>query len=1458
MSRKSSRGNSLTRMRHNSPPLQATSLLQRIVGPLKTSITKKCKTAGELIESSDHAIALFEDPHAEHITTHQQELVDAAEILDDLHKTSAVLQNLGEYIQIKFSDPEMQASPEKEEYMSDVKNHLVQVHVDDIIMLINHNADKLEIILANDDTSIENISPNLENSTLSDDRDNGEEHQSPDENSARGEDAVPTDHRDSNSSKSSTYHETSSDLPNQLPEPISNNESMLKQAETGNRRLQEEVQRLKLNNEKKLLAQMATERQRLELEKERLLRQETQMDLAEARSKKSSVMLVNNEHTARHSDPTAKSVQTQSSQNVAKNAKVQSATAPIAPTPTSQPNQSIKDKTITQANPSSQEMLLMNVMNKLSSIENTQNKTNNAIFAELAKSHAKMETLVDKKLEQRLQELIKDEEDSVNHSGETEEEKEFIREYENQGNTADEPSGKSKSKSDNRHRNHSRSRSSSRSHSRHRSHSSLLTDISLDTLVKHIKAFDGTGKLDIFEKTFANSVIKHPKLNDDMRYSILTTLVKGEAAPCIDQSTDSKLAIETTLNNLRNVYGKCNDKYNLLDRLKKLPFHQSSTKQMRLDIASHTVILGLLREKDMPENDEPAIYVIVGKLPPAMRWKIISYLSKMGPKVTQTQVLQRISQCIDNIELENTIMSQVTLTAANEVPTSYADINYAKATTSFPQKAIGQPLPNANKRPKSDAQLAYNPNAYSNQFYDATSKANLDGIYAPGYKGVDWNLLARSFPFTKDEVDRCPTYRQQQSAVFAQSATSSTTSTHANPSTDADTVVDCITWEGAQRKSTTEIPITTQKMLNRSSRFFVPREPRTLNNGISAGTGSKVPNSVPHADLPTALCNIYSQISTPIPLETALTAPTPLETAIVKTFTIILLTFSKTLNRQKWETPLMKEFAASKDPVYQAKVAWYLIIKEHYQDAEYLALKLPSSLSPYMDSDGLYRVNQQIASSVLPQKKNRPILIHHDHQSVLLLVLETLIYSCLALRGAYPRLVPDSKSEKYVLTLKIIYREVGVPSEINSDNAGTFKLDAAIINKDIDRFEYSQTLTCFLASKSITCRHITTLAVWQGDIYKRVVQLVRRQALKEYGPRVYDYHPLSYVISGAQGTIHKRPLSPFPHSPGDLTALRPFEIPNPGVTTEIPSDFDESTNPTGITEASVRGQMDRFEGNMEKAWKLWSIGYLNFSREAIHRKHRHSTLIPEVGQIVIVYINLLKRHKWPLGVVTKVNKSAGDGKIRSATVKCRDKFFERPVCQLIPLTITLLNHQYKKDMSEGITAIDTGSTKAEVTGPTEITYSKTASPTPDTLLSLDNRYAPELFPANVLPNIAERSAHHPAEKGTAADETEDHKQCNTTQTGTSTNPENLILEDIYSPEDGVYQDPQNTLPNIARDYGAENLPEGRSRDYHPRRAKATHINYVHTADIKILSRPSPPECCQLYHALHSFDNLKAL
>ncbi|CAO4384606.1 unnamed protein product [Caenorhabditis nigoni] len=627
------------------------------------------------------------------------------------------------------------------------------------------------------------------------------------------------------------------------------------------------------------------------------------------------------------------------------------------------------------------------------------------------------------------------------------------------------------------------------------------------------------------------------------------------------------------------------------------------------------------------------------------------------------------------------------------------------------------------------------------------------------------------------------------------------------------------------------------------------------------------------------------------------------------------------LKNKKWESALMKEFSTADSEITKIKVARYLIIKEHQTEAQTLKFKIPAYLQTYEDQDGLIRVRRQIESPVLPQEAHCPILIYNEHRLADLLVAEThcfnahlpenytravirtkywiphdavvvnrvigkcvpckrvnglpfaypyssvlpncrttpskpfskvgldymgplsyirddgtygtvhvLIYTCLTTRATMLRVVPDNTALKYILTLKMIFQEVGVPTDIYSDNALSFLLGAKVMSRDITAMESSQTLTAFLANQDITYRRITPLAPWQGGIYERVVGLVKHQLDKETRARVLDYHSLLYLVSGAQAMVNNRPLIPHSRKPGDLIALRPIDFLLPGVMLEIPTNPSPPGLPPGSTEATLRQHLEKLEESLEHMWKIWSVGYLNFLREALHKNRRCSLLLPKVGQLVIIYTNLIKRHKWPLGLIVEVHESPRDGAIRSATVLCCGKRLTRPVCHLIPLEVETLYRQTDPMSSDTDSSNHQPSTSASSNPePTRLPL-----PTPATL-DTSTKVAPEMFPENIMPNIAEARP----DRGPRS---------------TGPNP-TASMDDHEEFQDFLEPAPPLTAGVLPRD---PVLPVGRSREYRPRAAKSTPINYVHTADTHFLSPPTPRECCQTYTKMNDFGNLSIL
>ncbi|CAO4367334.1 unnamed protein product [Caenorhabditis nigoni] len=409
--------------------------------------------------------------------------------------------------------------------------------------------------------------------------------------------------------------------------------------------------------------------------------------------------------------------------------------------------------------------------------------------------------------------------------------------------------------------------------------------------------------------------------------------------------------------------------------------------------------------------------------------------------------------------------------------------------------------------------------------------------------------------------------------------------------------------------------------------------------------------------------------------------------------------------------------------------------------------------------------------------------------------------------------------------LRIVFSRSGTPKVIYSDNAATFRLGEKLINEDIRTHEPSESLTSFLADREIDFIYITPLSPWQGGVYERIVGLVKHQLQKELGKTLLDFHSLRCVLAGAETMINSRPLTPHMRSTDDMVALRPIDFQLPGALLELPNNEIPFDPKRSTTESRTRAHLQKLDAVEEKLWERWALGYLLNLRESKHKNKKCSTLKPKVGQVVLINTNLVRRHKWPLGIITKVFKSK-DG-IRTAVVKSNGKFYERSVCHLIPLEIESVEFQERTPEN-----VDTDEDPG---------YKSIPNPPLPAIFDIPKaEYAPKGYrnshknqvpSAANLPTIGERDPEEEINYNTQHWDTE--------QTV------------------GEYKDPNATARQIL-DYGRNAVPDTRTREYLPRKPKAPYINYVHAAVVTSSPRARPPQCCQFSPSSWDNDNLKAL
>ncbi|CAO4384604.1 unnamed protein product [Caenorhabditis nigoni] len=1590
------------------------SLSRRIVGPTKTSIRKICTKARAVRDDSTVTLRRLTDSNTKPEVFRREVSKATDSLLPSLRLSADALQGIAKLINDRFDDLEMRSSPLQDKFRDEINEIITEEHVGMLLEQVRTEIEYLEIFL------------NDHNYQLPD-------HQPTDSSP----NAVVADGTMANIPPNAVDNATASliQLPNQDTRiriasdtpPIT---VSVKEAENINKALINELQQLHIQVDQANQAKSLETNHRLQMEadytsKIHKLMEEKQM-LERAHAPRST--------TASHE---ATAELPRSTQNA----------SPYI-------NSSLYPTQDTSNRPSTTENMLANIMTAVNYLTTKQEQQNDEVMLRTSRLEQLMGTLATAETADSSEPLDSYVEQFENYNAN--EEQDYPR--------SAHPDSKSRGRSNRR----SRSRSHSPKADRHSSHDLKLN---LDFSVKFMEQFTGSENFEAFIQSFEHNVLRHHKLTDSTKFSILCNKLAGEARDCVSHTSDRATAIAETLENLESVYGKRTDKHTLLAKLRSLPFSQTDPEKMKINLIAHKVLLKQLQHKGITDTDERAKFALTVKLPPRMRDNLHEYMAEVGDNVTQKQVLERIEKCIEARRLSNTIMGYFHPEAPNEIPTTVAMVNHVTATTENSQNTNGQSNPGKTSYPPT-----YDASKHPVEYFDPVTKTSLPGYFAPGTKGVNIDIIHRSFPFKNEEKVtcaacggthngiRCPlssvefrrlltakklcpictgkheiqSCRSKFNCGYCDGAhhmggcprkehfrdMSNYPSTAKPAGTPVITPVPPADWPTANTAATEKvtadldtatnnphtlpchdpvIPATanpgeaeiiilpniepTNELVSRSAlnnnirRFaaFVSRlEPphsitiaqdstaindrltfvrlttargqtirclvdtgaslslithgkakqlapdnccfncssRRKNEFLVVGLGVNPGQHViaedhlngftvvlavsgnrrgqgvvfieglavswghyrvtPRPDLrlqglrgrDMAVCEDYSWqcqaggtgVITGVPalkallpvggrlgrakksgywlgsawiiahvtevffawaekvtadLDTATNNPHTLPchdpvipaTANPGEAEIIILPNIEPTNELVSRSALnnnIRRFAAfvsRLEPPHSITIAQdstaindrltfvrlttargqtirclvdtgaSLSLITHGK-AKQLALEVLHETIVQINGFTVIRtkywiphdavvVNRVIGkcvpckrvnglpfaypySSVLPNCRTTPSKpfskVGLDYMGPLSYIrddgtygtVHVLIYTCLTTRATMLRVVPDNTALKYILTLKMIFREVGVPTDIYSDNALSFLLGAKVMSRDITAMESSQTLTAFLANQDITYRRITPLAPWQGGIYERVVGLVKHQLDKETRARVLDYHSLLYLVSGAQAMVNNRPLIPHSRKPGDLIALRPIDFLLPGVMLEIPTNPSPPGLPPGSTEATLRQHLEKLEESLEHMWKIWSVGYLNFLREALHKNRRCSLLLPKVGQLVIIYTNLIKRHKWPLGLIVEVHESPRDGAIRSATVLCCGKRLTRPVCHLIPLEVETLYRQTDPMSSDTDSSNHQPSTSASSNPePTRLPL-----PTPATL-DTSTKVAPEMFPENIMPNIAE-------------------------------------------------------------------------------------------------------------------------
>ncbi|GFW75422.1 integrase catalytic domain-containing protein [Trichonephila clavipes] len=189
-------------------------------------------------------------------------------------------------------------------------------------------------------------------------------------------------------------------------------------------------------------------------------------------------------------------------------------------------------------------------------------------------------------------------------------------------------------------------------------------------------------------------------------------------------------------------------------------------------------------------------------------------------------------------------------------------------------------------------------------------------------------------------------------------------------------------------------------------------------------------------------------------------------------------------------------------------------------------------------------------------------------------------------------------------------------------------------------------------------------APWWVGFWERLIGLLKRILKKVLGRTSLDYQEIETVLCDCESLLNSRPLTYVNDDPNDLCQLTPDSFLKE-ICNSSTRDLDRIKFP------------DKTELNKQLAYKKILVNDLRdrFRNEYLSQllqkmRVRTQKYIPEIGDIVLISNESLKRIDWPLGRILQIYTS-GNGIVRRAKVKTLSGVVVRPIQKLCPLELDI-------------------------------------------------------------------------------------------------------------------------------------------------------------------------------------------
>ena len=222
------------------------------------------------------------------------------------------------------------------------------------------------------------------------------------------------------------------------------------------------------------------------------------------------------------------------------------------------------------------------------------------------------------------------------------------------------------------------------------------------------------------------------------------------------------------------------------------------------------------------------------------------------------------------------------------------------------------------------------------------------------------------------------------------------------------------------------------------------------------------------------------------------------------------------------------------------------------------------------------------------------------------------IFTCLVTRAIHLELMPSLTSQSLSLAVQRFMNRRGHPQFMYSDNSRTINLFQELHTSDFN------------------WQYITPFSPWQGGVYEKLIDLVKRHIKKVLRRKILNFDELYTFFTHVESVLNTRPLTYVASTDtvDDFEILTPANL--PGINNLCSFPFIQESSSQEY-ETVTKKDLIQFYKNHSKTinlfWTLWQNSYLPLLKERhrIASRSQNINRVPQIGDIVLIHSDKKKK-----------------------------------------------------------------------------------------------------------------------------------------------------------------------------------------------------------------------------------------